>query len=290
MFDLEVDIPRLKNTRGDIRFYAKYENSPLMDYYGPGPDSQKGDRTSYLLEDTGLDVKGRFRLWKDLYIGGSAGLYLPNTGRGKRKGVPSTEDKFSPEVTPGLGDQPNFFRAGGILQYDYRDLPTGPRTGGNYYAEYTRYWDRELDRHNFHLLDAAVEQYIPYWNMTNVLALRLAAVMAWSEPGNTVPFYMQPTLGGNEYLRGFARYRFHDQNAVLASIEHRWHLFSGGHAALFFETGKVAPRIRELKFSNLQYIGGLGFRFTIRNAVIMRIDNAVSREGYRFIWTFSNMW
>ena len=26
------------------------------------------------------------------------------------------------------------------------------------------------------------------------------------------------------------------------------------------------------------------------DAVIMRIDNAVSREGYRFIWTFSNMW
>jgi len=290
MFDLEIDIPRLRNTRGDVRFYAKYENSPLMDYYGPGPDSVKGDRTSYLLEDTGLDVKGRFRLWKDLYIGGSAGLYLPNTGSGKRKGYPSTDEKFDPEVTPGLGEQPKFVRAGGTLQYDYRDLPSGPRTGGNYFATYTKYWDRDLGKHDFHFLDAAVEQYIPYWNKTNVLALRLAAVMAWADTGHTVPFYMQPTLGGNEYLRGFARYRFYDQNAVLASIEHRWHIFSGGHGALFFEAGKVAPRIRDLKFSNLQYAGGIGFRFTIRNAVIMRIDNAVSREGYRFIWTFSNMW
>jgi outer membrane protein assembly factor BamA len=211
-------------------------------------------------------------------------------GRGRRSGVPSIDEVYDPVSTPGLGEQPTFFRAGALVQYDYRDLPSGPRTGGNYYAEYTRYWDQTLNKHDFNYLDTAVEQYIPYWNKTRVIAIRLAAVMTFTREDQTVPFYLEPWLGGNEYLRGFARYRYYDQNAILLAAEHRWHLFSGGYGALFFEAGKVAPKPSELNLKNLQYAGGIGLRFTIRDAVIMRIDNAVSREGYRFIWTFSNMW
>lgn len=66
--------------------------------------------------------------------------------------------------------------------------------------------------------------------------------------------------------------------------------FRAGMRLLFFEAGKVAPRPSQLNLKNLEYAGGIGFRFTLRDAVLMRIDNAVSREGYRFIWTFSNMW
>ena len=290
MFDLELDFSSLRSERSEVRLYAKYENSPMMDYYGPGPDSSKDDRTSYRLEDGSVDLEGRFRVWKGIHAGGSVGGYFPNTGRGKRNGVPSTEEIFDPTVTPGLGDQGMFFRVGALLQYDYRDLPSGPRTGGNYYSKYTHYWDKTLGRHDFNYLDSAVEQYIPYWNKTRVIAIRLASVLSWTREYQTVPFYLEPWLGGNEYLRGFARYRYYGQNALLLSVEHRWHLFSGGYGALFFETGKVAAKPSELDFSNLQYTGGIGLRFTIRDAVIMRIDNAFSNEGYRFIWTFSNMW
>ena len=193
-------------------------------------------------------------------------------------------------MTPGLGDQAKFLRAGATLQWDYRDLASGPRSGGNYYATYSRYWDGDLNSHDFNQLDLAAEQYIPYFNKTRVIALRLAGVMTYAREDQTVPFYLQPTLGGNEFLRGFGRYRFYDQSSILASVEHRWHMFTGGHAALFFEMGKVAEKASQINFHELEYSGGIGFRFTLRDAVIMRIDNAVSREGYRLIWTFSNMW
>ena len=239
MFDLDVDfLPRLSAERGELRLYAKYENSPQMDYYGPGTDSNQNDRTSYRLEDAAIDLQGRFKLWGPFYAGGSVGGYFPHVGPGQRKGVPSSGDKFDPATTPGLADQPDFFRAGALLQFDYRDLPSGPRSGGNYFAKYTRYWDRTLGKHDFNYLDAAVEQYIPYWNRTRVIALRLATVMSWTRDDQTVPFYLEPWLGDNEYLRGFERYRFRDQNAILAAVEHRWHLFSGGHAALVFRSGQ----------------------------------------------------
>jgi outer membrane protein assembly factor BamA len=176
------------------------------------------------------------------------------------------------------------------VQYDYRDLETGPREGGNYYMHFTRYWDQDLGQHTFNHWDAAVEQYFPYWNKTHVVAVRLALMATQADPGQTIPFYLEPTLGGNERLRGFARYRFHDQSALLLAVEHRWHLFAGGHAAVFAEVGKVAPKTTQLNLARAKYTGGIGFRFTLRDAVFMRIDNAVSDEGYRFMWTFSNVW
>ena len=290
MFDAEVNFPRVNTRRVDVRAYAKYENSPQMDYYGPGQDSDKDNRTSYRLEDASLDFKGRYRVWKGLWLGGSGGLYAPNTGPGKRSGFPSTEEKFTPQQTPGLDAQPDFLRAGFTAQYDYRDLPTGPRQGGNYYVNFKRYWDQDLGRHTFNQWDTVVEQYFPYWNKTRVVALRLALVATIAPEGQTVPFYLEPTLGGNENLRGFERYRFHDQSSLMGTVEHRWHVFSAGHAAVFFEVGKVAPKATQLNLARAKYSGGIGFRFTLRDAVVMRIDNAVSNEGYRFMWTFSNPW
>jgi outer membrane protein assembly factor BamA len=189
-----------------------------------------------------------------------------------------------------LGLQADHLRTGVSLQYDNRDMPEGPQAGGNYYAEYTRYWDRTLGRHDFNYLNTAVEQYIPYWNKNRVIALRLGAQISWTQEGQTVPFYLQPSLGGSHYLRGFERYRFRDQNAIMLAVEHRWHLYSGSFAALFFEAGKVAPKPSKLNLSDLEYSGGIGFRFAIRNEVVIRIDNAVSREGYRIILTFSDLW
>ena len=198
---------------------------------------------------------------------------------------------ITPDQTPGIDQQPNFLRAGYTVQYDYRDLPTGPRAGGNYYLHFRRYWDQDLGRHTFNSWDTAVEQYFPYWNKTRVVALRLAMVATQAGEGQTVPFYLEPTLGGNDFLRGFERYRFYDQSSLLLTAEHRWHLFSGGHAAIFADAGKVAPGLTQLStLAKAKYAGGIGFRFTLRDAVIMRLDNAISNEGYRFMWTFSNMW
>jgi hemolysin activation/secretion protein len=118
----------------------------------------------------------------------------------------------------------------------------------------------------------------------------VSAQFSWTEADQVVPFYLQPSLGGSKFLRGFERYRFRDQNAFMAAVEHRWHLFPGGFGALFFETGMVASEPSELRLSELEYSGGIGLRFTTRDQVVVRIDNAVSREGYRLILTFNNLW
>jgi len=289
MIDSRLDFQQLRSDRSELYFDMKYENSPMMDFYGQGPDSSKSFRSSYRLEDVNLDLKGRFRVLGKFYLRGLVGGMFVNTGRGKRKGFPSTDELFPPEELPGIQDQTDFFKAGGGIQFDWRDNPRGPKYGGNYYADLLHYSDTKLSKHSFTRLDMAVEQYVPYFNRSRVIALRVAAAMTFAQDGQSVPFYLLPTLGGNEMLRGFARYRFHDENYVIGVVEHRWHVFAGMDAAIFMEAGKVVPKIRFLNLSKLEYAGGIGLRFKIKESVFMRIDGAVSREGLRVMWTFNNV-
>ncbi len=289
MFDLGVDSPALQNDRFRFGFYAKYENSPQMDFYGLGPDSKQEDRTSFRLEDFSGDLSMSIDFLRYFRINANGGFLNVNTGRGQRKGYPSSEELFPPERTPGLGEQTHFTRLGGSLQFDYRDFPGDPRGGGNYLVGLTQYWDRKLVQHTFRNLDLTFEQYISYFNRTNVLVLRAQTQMAFADAGQTVPFYLAPVLGGNEFLRGFSWYRFRDANSLILTAEHRWHVFSGGHAALFVDAGKVVPERSDINFSDLEIIGGFGLRFQMESRVFMRIDVAGSNEGFRLIWTFNHV-
>ena len=117
----------------------------------------------------------------------------------------------------------------------------------------------------------------------DVMIVELLMVATQAGEGQTVPFYLEPTLGGNDFLRGFERYRFYDQSSLLLTAEHRWHLFSGGHAAIFAEAGKVAPKATQLNLAKAKYAGGIGFRFTLRDAVIMGCSRR-SRRTPRCCW------
>ena len=120
LFDLSVNSPRLNSGRAFVDFYAKYENSPTMSYYGQGQDSLEENQTSYRLEDTDLGVTGGFRLTDWLKVSGRAGGYFVHTGEGTRE--PSIDTLF-----PGLRQNVDYFRWDWAAQADYRDNPSAPR-------------------------------------------------------------------------------------------------------------------------------------------------------------------
>jgi outer membrane protein assembly factor BamA len=133
------------------------------------------------------------------------------------------------------------------------------------------------------------QQYIPYFNRSRVIAIRAATSLAFSQEAQSIPFYLQSILGGNDDLRGFQRYRFYDEQAFIVNVEHRWLVSSMLDMALFVDAGKVAARKADIDFSNLEWSGGIGFRFKFEDAYFMRIDFATGREGFRFMWTFSDI-
>jgi outer membrane protein assembly factor BamA len=260
-----------------------------MDYYGPGPDSLEENRTSYEYDTFGNDFRAGLRVTDWLRLGGTFGWLEASTGRGKRSGVPSTEEIFGPEVAPGLGEDVSFGRFGGFAELDFRDLPSGPRSGGYYAVTAREYEDVDAEKFGFTQVLVQAQQYFPYYNKSRVIAIRAAASMAFKREGLSIPFYLQPTLGGNDDLRGFARYRFYDEQALVVNVEHRWHASNVLDMAVFLDVGKVAPELADIDLSDLEWSGGVGFRVKALGAYIMRIDFAVGREGFRAMWTFSDI-
>jgi outer membrane protein assembly factor BamA len=286
-YDTEFVVSRFGRDRLFLNFYAVHHNYPQLEYYGPGPESLKSNRSNYRLEDTAVDANLGVRLSPGLSLVGSTGYVWNNVGPGTASHLISTERQFDPNQASGIDHQADFLRYGGFLQLDYRDRPGGPRRGGNYFVEFSRFEDRTLNRHDFNKLNIEFQQYVPFFNERRVIALRAKTTMTDTPQGQSVPFYMQPILGGSESLRGYRAYRFRDRNLLLLTAEYRYEVFSGLDMAIFADAGKVAPRRGLINFNELESDVGFGMRFNVRNNVFMRLDVGFSQEGFQ-IWAKFN--
>jgi hypothetical protein len=290
MIDARLDVHPLTTTRSFANVYAKFEHSPRMDYYGRGMSSQEANRSSFLLQDFALDFQAGFELAPRLRAGITGGGVYVETGEGRRSGVPSTDEVFGPEDAPGIGGEPlKYDRWGAFIAFDSRDSRTGPRSGSFYGARLRQYFDRTKEIFTFPQAEFEVQQYLPYFNGTRVVALRAASVISWTSADHQVPVYFMPSIGGNDSLRGFARDRFRDNQSLVFSAEHRWYVFRGLDLALFADAGKVVARREDVNLKGLEAGWGIGFRTRIRNTVIMRTDFAFSREGFQLLWTFRDV-
>ena len=289
LVDFDLDVQSFRTAKSFLRFSTRAEHSPRMDYYGQGIESDPGGRASYTLDDFAADVHLGIQPLPALRIGLTGGYLNARTEEGHRDGVPSIEQAFDAATAPGLGQNSEFTRWGSFVLVDWRDSHSGPRDGGLLGARFRRYIDKAQRQFTYRETQFDAQYDIPYFNKTRVVALRAAATLTFPDPGQFVPYYLQPTLGGNDDLRGFARYRYTDNNVLFMSAEHRWHVFNGLDMALFADAGKVAPTKDELNFADLRYSGGIGLRVRFLDAIVSRIDFAYGREGFRWMWTFSDI-
>jgi outer membrane protein assembly factor BamA len=278
-YEAGIVAPRVAGDRVSFALEAGKRDYRSLDFYGIGPDSKRTGRTAYRHEDTFVEGIAAFQPVRHLRIGGSLGGLWASAGTTNRKDIASTDSVFDGSGAPGLTEATDYVRPGVFGQFDYRDDPAGPKSGGNYVFEYAWYNDRSAGAFSFRRCDVDLQQYIPFFNKTRRLALR--ARMSMTEPAgaDTVPFYLLPRLGGSDDLRGFRPFRFTDRNAVIYNAEYRWEIFSGLDGALFFDAGKVMPRRSQLSFADLEVSPGFGLRFNARNRTFMRLDVGFSHEG-----------
>ncbi len=288
-YDLQLSLPSSRRHPFFLDLYSAYRNYPGINYYGPGPDSQKSSRSNFRLEDTQIHAAGGLNPFRHLSLGASLGYLLVNVGPGTDRRFVSTEQVFTSAQAVGIDRQTNFLRHSYFAKYDYRDNPGGPRAGGNYSLEYSRYLDRDLDRHSFQQLDLHLQQYIPFFNRRRVIALRGRSVLTFRNDNQSIPIYMQPRLGGSDDLRGFRPFRFYDDNLLIANVEYRWETFSGLDMALFADAGKVFSRHADWNFHNLEASAGFGLRFNVVNNVFLRLDVGFSHEGFQVWVKFNNI-
>lgn len=284
----DFSLPYLVNERVELGVRALHNHNPQEDFFGPGAASVVDDRVSFLADY--MDVQGRAlvrpRRW--LEAGARVGRVGTSLDRGTDSRYPSIEERFGDLAAPGLIDEPDFTYGEVMAAVDYRDQRDNARDGGYYALFWRRYAESDVDRFNFRLVDARIQQFFPVFDKKRVFALQARAVAATPDEGHRVPFYFQPTLGGSTTLRSFTDYRFRDNAVLYFNAEYRWEAFSGMDMALFTDLGTVAPRFGDIALGDLKKAYGIGFRFNTYKAVFMRIDIATGGgEGVRTFFKFS---
>jgi outer membrane protein assembly factor BamA len=288
---MEVSVPRLLSDYTFATFITQHRNISEMPYYGPGPDSSKTGRSNYRLEDTNVEVRPGVHIYKGLSAG-LVGSYLAvNTGPGHSSQYVSTEDQFGPSGTPGIDRQTSFWRGGGFVEYDWRDQTASPTSGGRYSAQYARYLDKNLGAYSFLRLDLDAAQHIPLFNRTRVISLHASSSLTTAGNGQVVPFYLQPTLGGSNTLRGYRFNRFYGDNSVMVNGEYRWFCSPILEMAVFADAGKVFQRWEQWNFHNLESDVGFSVRFKGRAArPAFSVDTGFSHEGFQIWFRVNNIY
>jgi len=248
----ELRFPHLADNYLDLDIHGRRLDANSVSYYGPGPDSNKAERTNFRREENALDISLSFKPTRRyLSLGVVSGYLWLNTGPGQSDLYTSTEDQFSPEATPGIDRQTDYLRTGLVLDVDSRDRPADPHAGTHFRVELNHLSDRKFDQYSFRQIESSIEQYLPFFNEKRVIALRARSVLSYPSGGNSVPFYMQPSLGGTSDLRGYQRYRFYDNNSFVMNVEYRWEIFTLLDAAVFADAGKVFHRDGDFNFEQL---------------------------------------
>ena len=269
-----------------LEVYGRRRDFPQEDFYGIGPDSSEDDRSNFALRDTFVRVTPAVRRGY-LTAGVNLGYLDPSIGSGTDTRMPSTDEIFAPEDVPGLVDQPAFAVLEPFVEFATLDRAIDDRSGGRYRVSFTRYDDRDLDQFTFNRWDVDLRQFITFVHDTRTIALRAWASSSDASGSNTVPFYLEPTLGGSYSLRGFRTYRFRDRAALLLQAEYRWRINEFITGALFYDTGAVGPELGEIGKLERDY--GFGFRAGSRSTVAFRLDVAFGGEGTRILVRFDDV-
>jgi outer membrane protein assembly factor BamA len=288
-FEANVGSHHLAGGRLSLAFNARQSYSPQEDFFGIGKDSSASNRTNYTYNSTDLQASAAFRPARWIEAGTLAGTLQTRIKAGTDPRSPSSETVFNESDVPGLLSHPDYTYAGVFVRSDTRDEPGNAREGHKVQADWTTYRDRKSSGYSFNRFDAEAQQYIPFFNKRRVIALRARTAFSQTDDGNTVPFFLQPTLGGSEDLRGFREFRFRDRNMMVMNAEYRWEAFSGLDLALFTDAGKVFSSSREFNFQDLEKSYGIGFRFNTAKSVFLRIDTAYGNEGTRLFVKFGHV-
>lgn len=278
-----IELTDLARNHVTVGFQARWQDLTQVSYFGTGPDTVESDRSEFRLKDTDLAGYGIIRANRWLSFGGRFGWIKQPTISSSvgpfDRDFPDTRLVFPTD--PGVAQQTSLLHGGATVEADTRDYPGRPTKGGMYRAAAQAFADRDLHQFSFRRYEAEGLQVLPIVGERWVIALHGWGVFSDTSEDNSVPFYMLPSLGGSNTLRGFHDYRFHDRNLLVANVESRWALFSHVDVAAFVDAGNVAARFGDLNLDKKSYGGGI--RLHTRSSTFARLDVAHSREGWQVL-------
>lgn len=275
--EANLELPTFAQNRARVTLSGRYIEAPDVSYYGVGNETQKDERAYFGYTPASGGARLDVEASKYLSLGGGVTYLQVDTSAGRTG--PSIEQQFSPADTPGLAvDSFSYINSTARAAFDWR-RPTGyAGSGGRYRVQFDDYRERDHDAYSFRSLEAEVQQLIPLLRANWVLAFRGLATVSDIDDAAAVPYFLLPSLGGGSTLRGYPDFRFRDRHRLVMNGELRWTPARFLDMAVFYDTGKVASRSKDLDFDNLQDSYGVGMRVVGPKGYAFRVEVAHSRE------------
>ena len=107
------------------------------------------------------------------------------------------------------------------------------------------------------------------------LDLRSHLVASRTGPASTIPFYLQPTIGGSDIdsrvsLRAYPNYRFRAPDAFFGQTEYSLRIWKPLGLLLFYDAGTVGQTFSSLSFAHLRQDAGFGTTVSLQGNVIVQ--------------------
>ena len=276
----------INTNRVDVSSKLTFRNNTQDDFYGLGIDTTDATRVDYGIRSTDLATRAAAKITRALLIGADIGYYIPAVRHGRDDHLRTIGTIYTDASAPGLAEQANFVHDSVFAEVDSRDARGFPRRGGFYRAAYAVWNDRTLERYNFRRFDVVGSHFISV-APTDVVALRLALSYANNAPGDRVPFFLMPYVGGGDTLRSFREFRFRDENAGVFNAEFRHKIHAMAHVAGFVDVGKVAHDWQDINPSHVKHAYGVGLRGGTDERTYLRMDFAWGDDGTRIFLKFT---
>jgi hypothetical protein len=276
-----IDTPRFQ-----LANLLTFRNNTQDDFYGVGNDTTDATRVDYGIRWTDFGARGSVRVFRGLRLGADVGYFMPAVRHGRDDSLRSIAEVFNDVTAPGLARQPNFEHHSLFAVIDSRDADGFPRRGGLYRATYAMWNDRSFNAYDFGRFDITGSRFLSL-TTRSVVALRLGLSYTNNKPGDQVPFYLLPYVGGGDTVRSFREFRFRDENAGVFNVELRHKIHSMAYIAGFMDLGKVAHDWEEINPTHLKRAYGIGLRGGTDQRTYFRLDIAHGDGGTRVFLKFS---
>lgn len=235
-----------------------------FNYYGLGNNTKAvdQDKINNLEAKVNIDVERKFGqlfyagvtssyqqdFFKDL---GDAGIYAADTS-----------------LTAKTGGKTLFTGLSAI--FDTRDYPTYSTKG--HYVRVNMTYAPQYGPQFYHLFRYQIQSR-SFFSLGSPKHCIAVNTLFNSIQGGSIPFYLTPTFGGNNIMRGYYTGRFRDQNMAAAQVEYRWWPMKRFAFVPFIGTGEVFAN-RNFTFTELKPNYGMGVRyfFDTHSRLTLRID------------------
>jgi hypothetical protein len=269
-----------------------------QDFYGLGPNTNLAGQAVYRYLQDKVGVSADWPILSWFAAGGGLQLLSPSIKGVTGSSFPSVATAYGNAGAPGVLAQPNFMNYQAYLRLHTPIKAKHTWNSTEARIGYDRFTDLRNGTYSFNRLSQSASTSFDLrkdmavlnqpWQKSLLcepivggqctygqLVFHELLTASYASGSQTVPFYLQPTLGGTDIdgvdtLRGLVDYRLRAPNRILLQAEYYHNVLGPVGIYGFYDVGKVALTPGNLDLTSLRHDLGVGVYLKVENKIVIR--------------------